>query len=232
MPPSPRPPRSLNLPSRAPRAAPARGWPKLYAIVDAEACARAGRAPADVARALLSGGARWLQLRCKQMGSGAFLDLAISILEETNAAAGTLIVNDRADVAALSGAHGLHIGQDDLSPADARAVVGAAAILGLSTHTPAQWESAAREPVSYMAIGPVFGTGTKQTGYEAVGLDTVARAAQAASPYGLPVVAIGGITLDNAASVIDAGAAAVAVIGDLLQGDPEARCRAFLRTLS
>jgi thiamine-phosphate pyrophosphorylase len=134
-------------------------------------------------------------------------------------------------VAALSGAHGLHVGQDDLRPADARAVVGAAAILGLSTHTPAQWESAVREPVSYLAIGPVFGTGTKQTGYEAVGLGTVTRAAQAASRHGLPVVAIGGITLDNAASVIDAGAASVAVISDLIVGDPEARCRSFLRAL-
>lgn len=204
----------------------------MYAIVDAEACARAGRAPADVARAFLSGGARWLQLRCKQMGSGAFLNLANLILEDTNAAAGTLIINDRADVAALSGAHGLHVGQEDLRPADARVVIGAAAILGLSTHTPAQWESAVREPVSYIAIGPVFGTATKETGHDAVGLETVTRAAHAGSQYGLPTVAIGGIALDNAASVIAAGAASVAVISDLLTGDPEARCRAFLRALS
>ncbi len=88
-----------------------------------------------------------------------------------------------------------------------------------------------REPISYLAIGPVFGTGTKDTGYTAVGLEVVARASAAAAANGLPAVAIGGITIDNAVSVIDAGAASVAVISDLLKGDPEARCRAFLRML-
>lgn len=190
------------------------------------------RAPVDVARAYLSAGARLLQLRCKSWGSGAFLELANTLVEDTAAAGGTLIVNDRADVAALSRAHGLHVGQEDLSASDARAVIGADPILGVSTHTPAQWEAAVREPVSYIAIGPVFGTGTKDTGYAAVGLDTVARAAQAAAHAGLPAVAIGGITLDNAASVIAAGAASVAVISDLLNGDPEARCRSLLGMLA
>lgn len=165
------------------------------------------------------------------MGSGAFLDLAHMVLQETERAGGTLIINDRADIAALSGAPGLHVGQEDLKPADARAVIGATSILGLSTHTEQQWERAVKEPISYMAIGPVFGTGTKDTGYQAIGLETVRRAADAATKEGLPTVAIGGITLDNAASVIGAGAASVAVISDLLDGDPEARCRAFLRML-
>jgi thiamine-phosphate pyrophosphorylase len=165
------------------------------------------------------------------MGSGAFLDLARMVLHETERAGGTLIINDRADIAALSGAPGLHIGQDDLAPKDARAVVGTQSILGLSTHTEEQWERAVNEPISYLAIGPVFGTGTKDTGYHAIGLETVRRAADAAKRNGLPTVAIGGITLDNAVSVIDAGAASVAVISDLLKGDPEARCRALLRML-
>jgi thiamine-phosphate pyrophosphorylase len=203
----------------------------LYAIVDAVVCAATRRAPLDVARAFLSAGATLLQLRCKSWGSAAFLDLAGSVVEEAARAGAIVIVNDRADVAALSGAHGLHVGQDDLAPADARAVIGAGPILGLSTHTPAQWTAALREPISYIAIGPVFGTGTKHTGYEAVGLETVQRAASAAAPAGLPTVAIGGITLDNAVSVIDAGAAAVSVISDLMKGDPEARCRALLRIL-
>jgi thiamine-phosphate pyrophosphorylase len=133
--------------------------------------------------------------------------------------------------AALSAAPGLHVGQEDLAPVDARTVIGNGPILGLSTHTHAQWERAVREPISYLAIGPVFGTGTKATGYEAIGLGTVTRAAKAAASHGLPAVAIGGITLENAASVIDAGAASVAVISDLLTGDPEARCRAYLRML-
>ena len=206
--------------------------PRLYAIIDADVCARANRAPVDVARAFLSGGARLLQLRCKSMAGGQFLDLAVAVAEECHSAGATLIVNDRADIAALARAPGLHIGQEDLTPADARQVIGDAAILGLSTHTQAQWESAIAEPISYMAIGPVFGTGTKDTGYAPIGLETVRRAVAAASVHGLPTVAIGGITIDNARSVIDAGAASVAVISDLVTGDPEARVRAFLRVLA
>jgi thiamine-phosphate pyrophosphorylase len=205
--------------------------PKLYPIVDADLCGVAGRAPADVARAFLSAGATWLQLRCKTMGSGAFLDLANIVLQDARAAAATVIVNDRADVARASGAPGLHVGQDDLTPADARVVVGASCLLGLSTHTLAQWQAAVREPISYLAIGPAFGTGTKNTGYEPVGLGVVSTAAALAAEHGLPVVAIGGITIENARAVIDAGASSVAVISDLLKGDPERRCREFIRAL-
>lgn len=218
MPPSPSTPLSLSP-------------PRLYPIVDADACAAAGRVPLDVARAFLSAGARWLQLRCKTMASGAFLELANRTLEHSRTAGAILIINDRADIAAMSKADGLHVGQTDLTAADARTVIGAAPILGLSTHTSEQWEAGVHEPVSYLAIGPAFGTGTKATGYGAVGLAVVARVATAASAHRLPVVAIGGITIDNAVSVIEAGAASVAVISDLLKGDPEARCRAFLRIL-
>jgi thiamine-phosphate pyrophosphorylase len=194
-------------------------------------CVRDGRAPVDVARAFLSAGAKLLQLRCKSWGSAAFLDLAAAVVADANRAGAAVIVNDRADVAALSRAHGLHLGQDDLSPLDARKVLGEEPLLGLSTHTQNQWEAAVKEPVCYIAIGPVFGTGTKDTGYQAVGLDTVTRAADAARRAGLPTVAIGGITRANAVSVIDAGAAAVAVISDLMRDDPEASCRALLRIL-
>jgi thiamine-phosphate pyrophosphorylase len=194
-------------------------------------CAAAGRAPIDVARAFLNAGAGWLQLRCKALPSGPFLDLTNAVLADANAAPATLIVNDRADVAALSGAPGLHVGQTDLSPADARSVIGAAALLGLSTHNREQWDAAVREPISYLAIGPAFGTGTKATGYAAIGLPVVRQAAAAAGAAGLPLVAIGGITIENAPSVIEAGASSVAVISDLLKGDPETRCREFLRAL-
>jgi thiamine-phosphate pyrophosphorylase len=194
-------------------------------------CVRDGRAPVDVARAFLSAGAKLLQLRCKSWGSAAFLDLAAAVVADANRAGAAVIVNDRADVAALSRAHGLHLGQDDLSPLDARKVIGEEPLLGLSTHTQDQWDAAVKEPVCYIAIGPVFGTGTKDTGYEAVGLDTVTRAADVARRAGLPTVAIGGITRANAVSVIDAGAAAVAVISDLMRDDPEANCRALLRIL-
>ena len=195
-------------------------------------CAAAGRATIDVARAFLSAGARSMQVRCKAMPSGAFLELASAIQADAAAAGATLIINDRADITALSGAAGLHVGQTDLTPADARRVIGDTAILGLSTHTREQWEGALREPISYLAIGPVFGTATKSTGYEAIGLEVVKLAATAASAFHVPTVAIGGITLKNAPSVIEAGAASVAVISDLLTGDPEIRCREFLRALA
>jgi thiamine-phosphate pyrophosphorylase len=102
-------------------------------------------------------------------------------------------------------------------------------VVGFSTHTSGQVERAAQEPISYIAIGPVFGTRTKDTGYTAVGLAQVTEAANRSK--GLPVVAIGGITLETAASVWEAGASSVAVISDLLEGrDPAARVRAYLRT--
>jgi thiamine-phosphate pyrophosphorylase len=208
-----------------------RSLPTLYAIVDADTCASAGRAPIDVARAFLGAGAGVLQLRFKGMAGGPFLDLARTILEDANAAGATLIINDRADVARLSNAPGLHLGQTDLSPADARAVVGPSTIVGLSTHTREQWEQALREPITYAAIGPVFGSATKQTGYEAIGLAVVREMSNRMTARGLPVVAIGGITLENAASVIEAGASSVAVISDLLKSDPEARCREFIQAL-
>ena len=136
-----------------------------------------------------------------------------------------VIVNDRADLAWLAGAAGVHVGQDDLPPDRVRHVVGADAVIGLSTHTADQLDRGRLEPVSYLAIGPVFGSATKATGYAPVGLELVRYAAS----FGLPVVAIGGLTLANAGSVLAAGATSVAVISDLVaDGDPEARVRAYV----
>jgi len=130
----------------------------------------------------------------------------------------------------MSGAAGVHVGQDDLAPSAARRLLGPAAIVGYSTHTSAQIEAASIEPVTYVAVGPVFGTHTKATGYEPVGLELVAEAARLSR--GLPVVAIGGITLDTAVEVLAAGASGVAVIGDLfVGGDPKARVTAYCRAL-
>jgi thiamine-phosphate pyrophosphorylase len=202
----------------------------LHAIVDADAAARAGWRPGDLARAYLEGGARVVQLRAKRLPSGALLALCDQAVEAAAPFGAAIIVNDRPDVAAVSGAAGVHVGQDDLPPADARAMLGTSAIVGLSTHTVPQIESALREPVSYIAVGPVFGTATKDTGYEAVGLELVRTAARLAGP--IPVVAIGGITLERAPAVIGAGASAVAVIGDLLvTGRPRDRVEAWLRAL-
>lgn len=203
----------------------------LHAIVDVEVAAHAGWAPADLARAYLDGGVQCLQIRAKQLASGPFLQLCDEIVQLAAPFGAAVIVNDRADLARLSGADGVHVGQDDLPPVDARRLMGADAIIGYSTHNVSQIDAAIREPVTYVAVGPVFGTRTKDTGYAAVGLELVSTAARRADR--MPVVAIGGITLENASSVIEAGGAAVAVIADLLAtGDPRGRARAYLQTLA
>jgi thiamine-phosphate pyrophosphorylase len=205
----------------------------LCAIVDVDAAVRAGWQPLDLARAFLDGGARFLQLRAKTLASGPRLDLAAAVTERAHAAGALVIVNDRADIARLAGADGVHVGQEDLSPAAVRSILGAGAMVGLSTHTVEQLDRALNEPVTYVAIGPVFGTTTKVTGYERVGLEMVQEAARRTSVRGLPLVAIGGITLANASSVIQAGAQSIAVISDLLaDGDPARRVREFLRRVT
>ena len=130
----------------------------------------------------------------------------------------------------MAGADGVHIGQDDLPGRVARDLLGSAAVLGLSTHDASQLEVALLEPVSYLAVGPVYDTPTKNTGYAPVGLEAVRQAALTAGDR--PVVAIGGITLEAAPAVVAAGAASVAVISDLLAGeDPARRVRAYLDVL-
>ena len=209
-----------------------RSLPRLNAIVDVDAAEQAGWSPLDLAAAYLQGGAMFLQIRAKTAASGRLLDLAASIVAMARASGAMVIVNDRADIARLAGAGGVHLGQDDLAPADVRSIVGDHAIVGLSTHTTAHMERAVQQPVTYVAIGPVFGSTSKATGYGAIGLDAVRSAAACARTAGLPLVAIGGITLERAAAVIEAGAASVAVISDLLAtADPEGRTREYLRRL-
>ena len=203
--------------------------PTLHAIVDVDVAARHGWQPSALARAFLDGGARCLQVRAKTLASGPFLDLCDEIVGQARAAGALVIVNDRADLARLSGAGGVHVGQEDLRAADARRIVGEPAVVGVSTHSVAQIEEARSEPATYVAVGPVFGTRTKNTGYHAVGLALVSEAARRSN--GRPVVGIGGITVENAASVIEAGASAVAVIGGLVAGAPDARVRAYLQAL-
>lgn len=197
--------------------------------MDVEVAARAGWSPLDLATALLDGGARLLQLRAKSLDADAMLALADALVARASGYGSSVLVNDRADVARLSGAAGAHVGQDDLPPAAARRILGPDRILGLSTHTPEQVRDAAMAPVTYVAVGPVFGTATKETGYTAVGLELVALAAGVTHR---PIVAIGGITLERAPAVVAAGASMVAVIGDLLAGgDPTARVRAYASAL-
>ena len=190
-----------------------------------------GWQPPDLAKAFLDGGAPLIQLRAKQLPSGAFLALCDEVVRAAETYRCAIIVNDRVDLAAMSGAAGAHVGQEDVPPGAARRILGDRAIVGYSTHTRPQIEAATREPISYLAIGPVFGTRTKATGYDAVGLERVREAVHLAGET--PVVAIGGITLATAPSIIAAGARAVAVIGDLMaDGRPRERIAAFLRTLA
>ena len=204
----------------------------VCAILDEETSSRAGWTLPDLAAAYLAGGARFLQVRAKRAPSGWLLETAVRIRELAGASRAIVVINDRADIARLAGA-GVHVGQDDVPAGAARAIVGETAIVGLSTHTPKQLRSALTEPISYVAIGPVFETSTKVTGHEPIGTAGVTRAAATIrAARSLPLVAIGGITLESARGVIEAGADAVAVIGDLLSTrDPEARVRDFLRTL-
>lgn len=203
----------------------------LHAILDVDVAARAGWAVAGLAHAFLDGGARLIQLRAKRLPSAPFLEHADALVRIAEPYRATVIVNDRVDIALLSGAAGVHVGQEDLAPDAARRLLGADAVIGRSTHTTTQIEAAAVRPVTYVAVGPVFSTQTKATGYEAVGLELVAHAVRMAR--GLPVVAIGGITLENAPLVLAAGASGVAVISDLLTGgDPKRRVAAYLRVLS
>jgi thiamine-phosphate pyrophosphorylase len=203
--------------------------PALYAVVDTEACVRAGRAPLDVAVAYLDAGVSLVQVRGKSLGAAALLNLTRRVVEAGPHA--RVIVNDRPDVAVLAEAGGVHVGQDDLCVADARAIVGGHRWVGVSTHSVDQARRALDLGIDYVAVGPVFATATKETGYEAVGLELVEAVAAMARPRGVPVVAIGGITLERAPRVLAAGASAVCVISDLLNGDPGARARLFVATL-
>jgi thiamine-phosphate pyrophosphorylase len=206
--------------------------PPLYAIVDVDACAAAGRLPREVAVAFLEAGVRLLQIRAKHATGRDLLALTETVLDHARPRGATVVVNDRVDVAATASA-GVHVGQDDLPPAVARRLLGPAALLGCSTHTPAQLTEALAAPIDYVAYGPVFTTATKANPDPVVGLDGLRGAARQAAAAGVPLVAIGGITLATAPSVLAAGASAVAVIGDLVAGDepPQERARRFLVAL-
>lgn len=205
---------------------------RLYAIADADVCAAAGVEVDAVARAFADAGVSHVQLRAKSADGRSFLALADRVAAALRGTGAALIVNDRVDVAAAVGA-GVHLGQQDLPPVEARRLLGPAAVIGRSTHSPAELASALAEPVSYVAFGPVFVTGTKANPDPVVGLDGLSRAVAIARAAGRPLVAIGGITLESAPAVIAAGADAVAVISALCAAgaDAGARARQFLRVL-
>jgi thiamine-phosphate pyrophosphorylase len=176
----------------------------------------------------MAAGARLFQLRAKSLKAGSFIALAQAAMTLAESVGATIIVNDRVDVARLAVASGAHLGQEDLPVRAARQQLGATAVVGLSTHTEEQVRQALGAPLSYVAVGPVFDTASKVTGYPAVGTGLVESACQLA---GVPVVAIGGIAPENVRSVIAAGASAVAVIGGLVGPDAGERVRRYLDCL-
>ena len=186
--------------------------PAFYPILDVAALSRHGIPPLAAAEAILSRGARILQLRHKEHLSRQMFDTARQVAALCAEHGATFVINDRADVARILGC-GLHLGQDDLPCTEARAVMGAG-LLGFSTHSAEQLGSAPGE-ADYLALGPIFATGSKANPDPVVGLQNL-RAWRPLS--GRPLVAIGGITLDNARQVIDAGADSVAIIGGLYSG--------------
>jgi thiamine-phosphate pyrophosphorylase len=188
--------------------------PRVYPILDTAALERRGLEDwSEVAEAWVAAGAEILQIRHKSYWSRTHVEQAAALNQIPLGI--PLIINDRADIAARLGA-GLHVGQDDLTPSDCRRVIGSQCTLGFSTHNPEQLQTAADEPVDYVAFGPVFPTQSKQRPDPLVGLAGL-RAARLLTRK--PLVAIGGITLENCRQAFDAGADSVAVIAGLL---PEA----------
>ncbi|MBK9168529.1 MAG: thiamine phosphate synthase [Bryobacterales bacterium] len=187
-------------------------FPRLYPILDTASLTARGCPLEDAARAVLDAGARILQIRHKGHWHRDLYAAAQRVRDACQAAGAQLIANDRADFALLLGA-GLHIGQNDLPPPLARNLTGPDCLIGFSTHNATQLIAASQEPVDYLALGPVFPTGSKMKPDPTVGVGSLSRLR---SLTARPLVAIGGITRENARAVLNAGADSIAVIGDLL----------------
>lgn len=191
----------------------------VYAIVDVTA-GRPPDAATRLARELLEGGIRVIQLRAKALPARAFLALARELRELTRAAGAAFVVNDRPDIAVLAGAEAVHLGQDDLPAAAVRAWLPASIRIGVSCHDPAQARAAAGV-ADYIGYGPVFATATKANPDPVVGVDGLRRIRSEHSE--LPVVAIGGIDLDRLAAVKSTGVEAAAMISALTGAQTAAR---------
>ncbi|HWY58246.1 MAG TPA: thiamine phosphate synthase [Terriglobales bacterium] len=200
-------------------------WPRLYAILDAS-CFPDSHAMFSMAEELVAGGVTLLQYRDKSGNARQMLEQAQELRRRLGGSV-KLIMDDRADVCLAAGFDGVHLGQEDLSPAGAREVIGETLWMGVSTHNPEQVKEADRTSADYIAIGPVFSTTSKAKPDPVIGLDGV-RDARALTRK--PLVAIGGINRANCRAVIQAGADSVAVISDLMR-DPRKSAEDFLRIL-
>jgi thiamine-phosphate pyrophosphorylase len=199
--------------------------PRLYPILD-PSCFGDVEELFTAADAFTSAGVTLLQYRNKSGNARQMLDDARKLKRRLGNSV-KLIMNDRADLALVAGFDGVHVGQDDLSPAGARKVIGDTLWLGVSTHNPEQVREADQTSADYIAVGPVFATASKANPDPVIGLDGVRRAREFTRK---PLVAIGGITRANCRAVIEAGADSVAVISDLIW-EPGKSAEAFLRIL-
>ena len=200
--------------------------PPLYVILDA---ALLPSDPIELTIKMSDAGARLFQYRHKTSSSRELLEASQSLWFAVRQYGGRFIVNDRADIARLAGASGVHLGQDDLDISGARMIVGAERVIGFSTHNVEQFQAAAESDADYLAVGPIFATDSKANPDPVVGVDFIRRVRKLTSK---PIVAIGGITLERARQVMDAGADSVAVISDILKArNPSERVRQYLEIL-
>ena len=199
--------------------------PPLYPITDTKLAG--GATHVQLAEALVRAGATWIQIRDKHLNDRELRD-------QVRACAGIpgakILVNDRPDIALVTGAAGVHLGDKDIPVEDARALLGPGAIIGISTHSVSEAVQASSRPADYVALGPVFPTNQATELRDSLGLEAIR---EAASRLSKPLVAIGGINLERADAVLQAGAASVAVISDLMTStDLESRTMAYLKLAS
>jgi thiamine-phosphate pyrophosphorylase len=200
--------------------------PRVYVILDA---ALLNIPEIECARKLADAGARLIQYRNKNASARELFEKSRELAALLNPIGVKFIVNDRADVAKLAGADGVHVGQDDLGVEQARAVLGSGKWVGVSTHNVEQFRAALETSADYIAVGPIFTTGSKMNPDPVVGLELVR---QARTMTDRPIVAIGGITLERAGEVVEAGADSVAVISDILRAEnPGERARQYIDSL-
>jgi len=198
-------------------------FPRLYAIIDPDLLTSS---ELDLAAALAESGVELIQYRNKKASSRQFFEISQQLSDALKARGVRLIVNDRADIALLAGAGGVHVGQEDLSVEDARAICGTDRWVGVSTHTLEQVAEADLTSADYIAFGPIFPTSTKKNPDPVVGTELLRQARRMTKK---PLVGIGGITLERAAEVYRAGADSLAVIRDLISvPNPAVRAREYL----
>jgi thiamine-phosphate pyrophosphorylase len=200
--------------------------PRLYVILDA---ALLTTSETDCAQKLADAGVRLMQYRNKSASARELFDASRRLAALLSPQGVSFVVNDRADVAVLAGAHGVHVGQDDLGVEEARQVVGAGKLVGVSTHSLKQFRRAAESSTDYIAVGPIFATGSKSNPDPLVGVGFIRQVRPLTDK---PIVAIGGITLEHAAEIIEEGADSVAVISDILRApEPGKRARQYIELL-